>query len=954
MTVLLKPDSAEQGPVYICHGAEGDFHHTLKIAGMADSIWFAGKISLNFATGETPEIITDPPIGELQTFDPQGVEWKLHCPAGGVDRAFECWVQSEYTATPPRVHMHLGHYRRIVLDARAPIKAPVAGDNVTAAVTVGSYYTEERLEGVDVEWSVNGDYIATIPTDVSGESAFSHTVRLQDSTIKATIQSPYDGPPQEKEFEMTVYEQSPWTEAILTVNGKQVKWNDPIVLLRGKGNELSVEVEPAIAKSLRLELVEHGGLIVAALPAFETWTDPVGEKFNWTITPESSKSGHIKLLLLSRDVDAPWELSCRVLSSDLADEVAKIQVNGNDIPLEGVLFFRNEPMTVTAVPMDGSPLAGGSLELKAIPLTGVSDANLTVTRRDDLTWAVNAHTLSGTFKFELVAADVPTGMSSPACKVMSRWLTEEVDKIKVDGVDMPATGITFFRNEPKTITITYKQHSPLQGHPLELAGVELSDGMPGNVDVASTGAHTWSVNAHTNSGTFNFELTGSDMTVAVKTPGCKVISRDLSAEVDKVQVEGINYPPAGIVLLRDVPQTVTVTYKQNSPLAGHPLTLTPTVAAGLQPSDVKVTTSGDHTWTLTASTRSGTFLLDLTGQEMRSGIKLPTSKVLSRNLADEAEVLIDGEPVPAEGTEFRKNISRLVTLRPKPSSPLSGYPIKLKRRLIEGLEPGDLVSAPNFDLEQSAHRWDVTGLASNGTFELSFEGARMTSALTAPVFRVLGSVSDYFTIQFDGKLLATGEEMLLTRYGLHKITFIPKVGAPARLRLNWGVTPPEGVEMLPAVDTSQAVDPIKGASWEIRCTGFDGKFSLIAASDDLPTLIEEFPVSVAAGSYKLTFIFLGLSMPYPPELTPALMGLKREPLVKVTTQEGVPVEGVQIQFIAPDFPDGYGTTGSSGGAFSSQSILYEALGVYEVIAKTMEPTGRVSMMRCLINRLDKP
>ncbi len=803
-----------------------------------------------------------------------------------------------------------------------------------------------------MEWSVNGKHIATIPTDTGGESAFSHSVSLQDSNITSTLQSPYDGPPQEKEFEMTVYEQSPWTEAILTVNGKQVKWNDPIVLLRGENNELTVEVKPEIATSLQLELVEHGGLSVVALPAFATWTDPVGEKFSWTITPEATKSGHIKLLMLSRDVAAPWELPCRVLSSDLADEVAKIQVNGNDLLPEGILFFRNEPATVTVVAKDGSPLAGHSLELKAIPLTGVSDANLTVTPKDALNWLVNAHTLSGTFKFELVAADVPAGISSAVCKVMSRYLTAEVDRIKVDGVDIPATGITFFRNEPKTVTITYKQHSPLQGHPLELAGVELSNGMSGNVDVTSPGAHTWRVNAHTNSGTFKLELKGADMTVSVKTPGCKVISRFLREEVDSVQVEGVDYPSAGIILLRDVPQTVTLTYKENSPLAGHPLTLTPTVATGLQPADVTVTTPGVHTWTLTASTRSGTFWLDLTGQEMTSGLKLPTSKVLSQNLADEADVLIDGVPVPLEGTGFDMNISRSVTLRPKASSPLSGYPIKLKRRLIEGLQPEDLVSAPNFDLEQRAHRWDVTGLAGNGTFELSFEGADMTSALTAPVCRI-NSVSDYFTVQLDGKPLAEGEKMLLTRYGLHTITFIPKNDTPTpKLKSYWGSTPPAGVEMRPDAGVFQTVDPVKGASWEVRCLDVDGEFSLKAAFEDSNAGALDVPMSVGAGSYQLTFMLLSVPMPYPPALTEAFFGPILTPNVKVNTQEGVPVEGVRIHFIAPDFPDGFATTSSTGGASSSQPIQYEALGVYEVVAKTMEPTGRVSMMRWLINRKD--
>lgn len=638
MTIQIRSSSAKRA-VYLCYGSDS---HTLRIEGAEDSPWVSQGVSLNHASADSPLIFADPGYGELQKLEPEGSEWKLRCPADGIDHDFEYSIQSEFTAVPYKISMRLGHYRREVLDSRSPISAPVIGDTVKAQITVGSFYTKQALENIEVKWSIGGT-TTTVPTSTSGVSQFTHTVQtLGEQTITAEFYSPYDDKTVSESFEIKVYETSPWEDAKLYVNDREVMWGDPIGLTRGRANALRVEVAPEIAKVLRLGVGESGGLNLASNPPFESDVNPVGETFNWTVTPDDGLSGLGMLVLFSTDVVLPWELPF--------------------------------------------------------------------------------------------------------------W-------------------------------------------------------------------------------------------------------------------------------------------------------------------------------------------------------------VMSRNLADEADVLIGGNIVPPEGIDFKHLQPQVLTLRYKTDSPLPGHPVKLKCRIVEGLEEGSLPSEPDYGEEQTTHRWTMTGLRGVGKFQLSLAGNNMTSELVVPVCHLLeGGVPDYFTVQFDGSSLKPGDKAHATRYGRHTITLIPKSGAPDnKVKLDWGIEAPDGVTMTPAPGVSQAVHPTEGATWELRCLGVDAEFSVKAEWEGASLTALETPVSLKAGTYNMRFKFLDILMPYPPtevlaaELIPGA-GWGVQPAVQVTTQEGVPVAGVNVEFITPDHPVGFGTTNATGGAGSSVAIKYypKERHVIELLAKTTEATGRVSMIRLLL------
>ena len=728
MTIKLKAGLAEPGPVYICHGATGEHRHTFRMAAMEDSPWSSHSVSLNASTAESLPIGVEPDLGEYQKLDSQ-TEWKLSCPNSGTDRDFEVWVQSEFTAAPYRIPMRLGHYRREILHSRPPISAPVLGDQITAEITVGSFYTKELVEGIDVEWWMGEEKVETVPTSTSGMSQFIHTVgTVGEQTITAKVHNPYDNTVVEKSFLITVYAQNPWKDVTLWVNSKKVEWDAGIILLRGQLNEVRVEAPPTIAEELKLTCSEDGGLNIDASPNFGEGVKPVSNTFNWKLTPGADRSGRILLVFRSEKVEQPWERSTHVISSNLVDEVEEVIVSDYGPPLPpsaDEIFFRNEPRTVTLTYKPGSPLSDFPLELTGTVLTGTPI--LKVDPSGAHAWSVNANTGSGTFRLELKGDGFTQGITLPECKVLSRNLADEVE-VRVSNYSPPSAPDIFFRNEPRTVTLTYKPGSPLAGNPLELTGSVLT-GTP-ILNVAPSGAHTWSVNASISSGTFRLKVNVDGFTQGITLPECKVLSRNLADEVE-VRVSNYSPPSAPDIFFRNEPRTVTLTYKPGSPLAGNPLELTGSVLTGTP--ILNVAPSGAHTWSVNANTRSGTFRLELKGDGFARGITLPEFKVMARHLQEEADVLINGIPIPSDGTRFYQKKDYVVTLRPKPGSPLAGYPVKL--RVTSSSLSASFRSAPEFDKEQSEHRWTVAGshaFQMSSTFFLSFAGEGMVEDLVTP------------------------------------------------------------------------------------------------------------------------------------------------------------------------------------------------------------------------------
>ena len=444
-----------------------------------------------------------------------------------------------------------------------------------------------------------------------------------------------------------------------------------------------------------------------------------------TITEEFSFTGY---------ASSPWEQ-------------ASLSVNGNAVKFgDPVVLIRGQ---ANGVVVEAPPEIARQISL------GLADAGgLTIDASPDFGSLVDP--VAGKFTWRLTPGAGKSGnvalvyhsheVALPwelRCVVMSANLADEVDKILVNGIASPPAQIQFFRNDPQTVTLTYKAGSPLQGFPLRLVGTPLTGVQPANLSVtpaAETATHSWIVKSHTNSGTFQLELKGAAGITGIKLPVCKVMARYLSEEVSEVLVDGGAYPPDAL-FFRTRSRTITLVYKQHSPLTGYPLELKAVPVTGLQAGDLKVTavTTDPHTWKVEAVNRSGTFRLELTGPEITRDLVLPVSKVLSANLADEVRVKLDGVPIPDSGAEFISGQAKTLTLDYLNGDLLKNIPLAADAVFVAGLVPGDVTSVPALRQLSSVHEWKLTGAKNKqGEFKLALFNEGEKVKLITPSIRLSG------------------------------------------------------------------------------------------------------------------------------------------------------------------------------------------------------------------------
>jgi hypothetical protein len=472
--------------VYLCYGAKDARSHRLTFVGQADSPWIGQSVSLN-ALGTFP-VSTVPAIGLYQPFPLDGGEWTISCPDDGEPASFVGQLQSEFTAVPYPISFELGHYLREFLGKRNPIGAPLINEEVTAEVQVVSAYTQKLLKDIDVEWLVDGQPAGRKKTNDLGWSTFSHTFTADgEQSITAKVFNPYDGTTIEHGFAIRVYADSPWKQADLKVNGVPVTWRSPVLLRRGQANEVTVKVEPAIAKTLRLALINEEGLNIVAVPADTVWQEPdtVSGEFKWTLTSNEQKSGRVKFVIYSQEVVQPWEHDGRVLSDNLADE-AIILIGGVEIPPEGRVFIRGEAQTLTVVAKPGSPLGRLPLKLRWIKGEGLQAEEFNCepaldTYTPDHSWSITGPAdKSGTFQFELVGEGMSTPILLPICILLSNNLADEAD-IKIDGQNVADGGVVFLRKRSRKVQLVVKPTSPLDKLPLIMKYEIVSGITPGAI-----------------------------------------------------------------------------------------------------------------------------------------------------------------------------------------------------------------------------------------------------------------------------------------------------------------------------------------------------------------------------------------------------------------------------------------------------------------------------------------
>ncbi|WPN32815.1 hypothetical protein QMK54_14140 [Pseudomonas sp. P5_109] len=593
------------------------------------------------------------------------------------------------------------------------------------------------------------------------------------------------------ELKAATAEPSPWEQATLFINGTKVEWGAELVLFRGQESEVTVEAPPAIARELNLGLAGNGGLEPVASPEFGAWLAPVNGKFHWKIKPDAGKSGRISLVFFSREVVESWEHRSLVISSNLADE-ADVKIDGVAVPPGGNWFFRGTAQTVTLTPKPNSPLAGIPVTLTCAIKSGLGTSDVVSAppfgrEQTTYSWAVTGATRSGTFQLAVAGKGMTTPITLAVSKLLSSNLADEVE-VKIGGQSVPASGNVFIRGQAQEVTLIPKPGSPIAGHNITLTYKVLQGLFQGDIRSAPPfggGGVTnwkWQLTGYTRSGTFEISVVGQGMSTPIKIAISKLLSNNLADEAD-VKIDGVAVPAGGNWFYRGKPQTVTLTPKPNSPLAGLPVTLTCAIKSGLDIANVVSAPAfgsepTTHSWAVTGNTKSGTFQLALSGKGMTTPITLAVSKLLSSNLADEADVKIAGAAVPTEGNWFYRDHGRIVTLTPKPNSPLDGLPVTLTWEIKSGLSAGSVVSVPAFGSEQTTYSWAVLGRVHSGTFQLALVGKGMTTPITLTVSKLVsGDLRDEVEVKIDGQSVPDSGNVFIKGQA-QEVTLVPKRGSP--------------------------------------------------------------------------------------------------------------------------------------------------------------------------------
>lgn len=312
-----------------------------------------------------------------------------------------------------------------------------------------------------------------------------------------------------------------------------------------------------------------------------------------------------------------------------------------------------------------------------------------------------------------------------------------------------------------------------------------------------------------------------------------VMSDKLSDEVESLLFNNVA-PVDDPLFWRDEEQTVTVAYKEGSPLKEYLLDMDGTPLSGVLPANLSVTSNGVQSWAVLSRINSGFIRLALKAEGMIEDFNVDC-KVVSRSLADEVNIEIDGNPLNPADTWFFWGTPRVITLVLKPDSPMAGIPVTATCDIKSGLVQGNVVSAPLFGTKQTVYNWSVTGSTNRGIFEVHFIGDGMTIPIKLPLCSLVSSDLSHegeariggSVVPIDGNIFYPGEAQT--------VTFVPNasspiVGLPISLQCAIQSDPTLiSVESVPDFGIEQVT-----YSWEVTAEG-GGDFQLNLASRGMTT-----------------------------------------------------------------------------------------------------------------------
>lgn len=557
-------------------------------------------------------------------------------------------------------------------------------------------------------------------------------------------------------------------EVELTLDGAELPAGSSPVLRRQVGSMMRVVPKagsPLDLLGLDAWLTFTDGSLtpdkVLAAPAYGSPRVLARAGLSWSLTGEEV-SGAFTLNVHVEGFASSLELAdCLLLSSHLEDEV-ELRFNGAALPSgSSPVLRRGVAIGLSLLPRQGSPLgqaglgawlsfASGSLNPGQVAALPTYDDSRLFTA-SGLDWSLTGANVSGTFGLEVRMAGFQSGLQLPRCMLLSLSLEDEAE-LTLDGSMPPlAAPLIFRRTRPRQLRLRARANSPLAQ-----AGLHawlLLTGRLGPTQVIAAPTYSeqrvlpvaglnWSLTGQNVSGEFGVEVHMDGFELPLKLPHNILLSMDLS---DEVVVHGTGEEPYDLfsVFRRTVPRVLQLSAKTGSPVFRAGLNVWMSFNQGsLRSTDVTALPNynsaqpltGIPGWTLRGGNLSGTFGLVIHADGFNTGVGLSDRVLLSSNLADEAELRLDGITVDNNSSHyFWVGQHRSIGIRPKSGSPLRGSQLQAYISAHNGMSTYDLDSTPGMIVGRPIElgkTWSVAGRRSSQSFDFRFTVQGFSTSLS--------------------------------------------------------------------------------------------------------------------------------------------------------------------------------------------------------------------------------
>ncbi|WP_153772995.1 hypothetical protein [Pseudomonas sp. MNR3A] len=359
---------------------------------------------------------------------------------------------------------------------------------------------------------------------------------------------------------------------------------------------------------------------------------------------------------------------------------------------------------------------------------------------------------------------------------------------------------------------------------------------------------------------FTLEVITPTLSLPLSLKGLR-LSPNLEDEIELTLADAVPANPA--LFWREETQTLKVTLKPGSPLAKMKTEAWLTFTDGsLKPTSVVAAPSyGERramledglSWTLTSAQVSGTFGVQVHMQGFDKPMVVDTCVLMSRALADEAELIYDDERGTDESTWiFRRMVPSYVGVKPKNGSPLAESGLKVKLTFVEDdLAPEQMEAYPDYEAEQGftegEPQWEMLGKQASGVFGLAIHVAGFSKPLVTGSCLLLSlRMEDEFDVLIDAVPLV--EPLVIQSKAEHTLSIVPKMGSPLErefLSEAWieyvdGSLPQAQLITLPTYNDRRPISTA-GLSWKLTAEA-PGTFGLSIQTGAFPA-----PLTLTSG-----------------------------------------------------------------------------------------------------------